>query len=175
MNLEEFLNRFGTDTTSNFQLIKWSKELGIKPFYYVMRNEIKKLKKIKISRRSAKRSPVYIIANYQTTSESGSHHVALYRGAHTSGRDSERSSSALRTVGVSRIAPSFYMDTFGIQPLLEVIDFLEDGVYSTFKIQPVGSKMCSQLSLYILYRLSQGFDFYDTVLEMNNYFNIENG
>src|SRR5438093_3950715 len=106
MNLEEFLNRFGIDTTSNFQLIKWSKELGIKPFYYVMRNEIKKLKKIKIS-------PVYIIANYQTTSESGSHHVALYRGAHTSGRDSERSSSALRTVGLS-----FYFDSFGIQPLL---------------------------------------------------------
>src|SRR5438093_9315696 len=118
MDLKDFLNKFGDSTTTNFQLIKWSKELGIKPFYYVMRNEIKKLKKIKIF-------PVYIIANYQTTSESGSHHVALCR-------DSER---------------SFYLDPFGIHPFKEAINFLEDGVYRTFKIQPIVSSMCGQLCL----------------------------
>ncbi len=44
MNIEQFLDRYGTDTTTNFDLLHYSKELKIKPFYYVMSNEIEYLK-----------------------------------------------------------------------------------------------------------------------------------
>ncbi len=51
--------------------------------------------------------------------------------------------------------------------LKEVKDFLKHGVYSTFQIQQTNQKFCGQLSLWILFQLSIGKDFYDTVLELN--------
>ncbi len=143
LTLPEFLEIYGVDTTTNFQLIHWAKrELGIKNFYYVMRNEIKTLK-------SFKKRPLYIIANYQTTSENGSHHIALYK----SSKD------------------AFFFDSYGLQPMQEIIDFLGEGIYSTFKIQPDNSKMCGTLCLYVLYSLYNGKSYYDIVLEMKDYFN----
>ncbi len=73
LTLPEFLEKYGVDTTTNFQLLHWAKrELDIKIFYYVKQNEIKTLK-------SLNKRPLYIIANYQTTVENGSHHIALYK------------------------------------------------------------------------------------------------
>jgi len=46
-----------------------------------------------------------------------------------------------------------------------------DGIYSTFRIQPEGTQMCGQLCLYVLYKLHQEDNFYDTILELNDYFN----
>ncbi len=66
---------------------------------------------------------------------------------------------------------SSYFDSYGIQPLPAAIDFLEEGVYNTFKIQPDDSKMCGILCLYVLYSLHNGKSFYDTVLEMRDFFN----
>jgi hypothetical protein len=146
--LSEFLNRFGTSTTTNFQLLHWAKELGIKNFYYVMRNEIKTLKSLRTEFCEANKKPLYIIANYQTTSENGSHHIALYK----SDKD------------------AFFFDSYGLQPMQEIIDFLGEGIYSTFKIQPDNSKMCGTLCLYLLYKLSKGFNFFDIVLELKDYF-----
>ena len=40
LTLDEFIDRFGDDTTTNFQLIKWAEELGIKKFQYLMRDEL---------------------------------------------------------------------------------------------------------------------------------------
>ncbi|ESO89866.1 hypothetical protein LOTGIDRAFT_164554 [Lottia gigantea] len=39
-----FLDKYGTDTTTNFQLMKWANELNISLFYYCMRDEINNLK-----------------------------------------------------------------------------------------------------------------------------------
>ena len=41
MKLKEFLDKYGTNTTSNFQLLHWSKQLKLKNFRVVMKNEIK--------------------------------------------------------------------------------------------------------------------------------------
>src|SRR5829696_8066682 len=117
MTLKGFLNKYGTDSTSNFQLLKYAKDLGIKPFKVVMRNELYKLKKTKKN---------YIIANYQNTNEKGVHWVALYR----SSAPAEHSSMC------------FYFDSYGIVPFQEAEEFLGNGVYSTFKVQPTRSKMC---------------------------------
>ncbi len=45
LSIKEFLDRYGEDTTTNFQLLHYAKELGIKPFKVIMRNELYKLKK----------------------------------------------------------------------------------------------------------------------------------
>ncbi|ESP03065.1 hypothetical protein LOTGIDRAFT_157026 [Lottia gigantea] len=42
--MNEFLDKYGTDTTTNFQLMRWPNELNISPFYYCMRDEINDLK-----------------------------------------------------------------------------------------------------------------------------------
>src|SRR5829696_8255233 len=89
--VRQFLNKYGTDSTSNFQLLKYAKDLGIKPFKVVMRNELYKLKKTKKN---------YTIANYQTTNEKGVHWVALYR----SSAPTEHSSKC------------FCFDSYGIVP-----------------------------------------------------------
>ena len=50
-----------------------------------------------------------------------------------------------------------YFDSFGIQPPLEIIDYLRDNVYySTDKIQPNTSVLCGHLCLYVLKELSKG-------------------
>ena len=141
-SIDKFLEYFGHDSTTNFDLLDWSKMLGIPNLKVVMCNELEKL-------RTTKKS--YIICNYQSTTQNGSHRVALYRDKNH--------------------LKNFYFDSFGIEPFPEAIDFLENGFYSIFKIQPEGSKIYGVLCLFVLYKLSQGKDFFDTILELNNYFN----
>ena len=147
MDIKKFLNKYRTDSTTNFQLLKYAKELGIKPFYCIMRNELDKLNKAKT--KLDKYSAVYIICNYQTTEEQGTRWVSMCR-------DKDK---------------SFYFDSYGLQLFPEALDFLEEGIFSTFKIQPDNSRLCGQLCLWILFQLHMGKDFYDSVLELNEYFN----
>ena len=149
MDIKSFLNIYGTDTTTNFQLMKWAKDLGISNFHYAMKDEINNLESKTLSKtQKHKKLPIYIIANYQMSNEGGSHHVVMFKDKNE----------------------SFYFDSYGIQPLKEAEDFLEDGVYSSFKIQPENTFMCGQLSLFVLYKLKNGYSFYDTILELNDYF-----
>ncbi len=145
MNIKEFLDRFGRSTTSNFELMDMAKQLGIKPFYYCMKDEIKKLKRIK-------KYPIYCIANYHNSNQQGIHHVAIFR-------DKDK---------------SYYFDSYGIKPLKEVKDFLKNGIYSTFQIQSYDQRFCGQICMWILFQLSIGKDFFQTVLDLNEYFNIKN-
>ncbi len=46
MTIKEFLDKYGRDTTTNFELIQIAKELGLKIFYYCMKDEIKQLRRI---------------------------------------------------------------------------------------------------------------------------------
>ncbi len=142
MRITTFLNRYGTSTTTNFQLRHWSKELGIKNFHYAMCNEIKNLKRIK-------KLPIYIIFNYQSSKEPGSHHVAMYK-------DKDK---------------TYYVDSYGIEPTEEAEDYLEEGINNTFKIQPDGTRMCGQICLWFFYQISQGKDFYKTVIDLYVFFN----
>ena len=66
---DKFFKLFGTHETTNFDLIRWAKKLKIKPFYYAMTNEIKKL--------PSRDTTFYAIINYQNSSQPGSHHVGF--------------------------------------------------------------------------------------------------
>jgi hypothetical protein len=89
ITLNNFIKRFGTNTTSNFDLINFASDLGIKNFRVIMSNELKKLKSIK-------KLPIYIIINYQSSNEGdGTHWCAIYKDYNN----------------------SYYFDSFGIQPL----------------------------------------------------------
>jgi hypothetical protein len=139
---QHFLDKYGTSTTTNFQLIKWaSDDLKISPFYYCMKDEIKNLNRIK-------KLPIYCIINYHTTEQPGVHHVAMYT-------DKDK---------------RYYFDSYGYPPLLDAKTFLKTEnktfIASTFKIQPDYSKICGQISLYVLYKLSRGEDFFDIILSL---------
>ena len=58
---------------------------------------------------------------------------------------------------------SFYFDSFGLPLLKEAQDFLEHGVYSTFELQKI-----NQTSLWVLYRLNAGEDYYDIIFHLLN-------
>jgi len=142
MKITSFLNKYGTDSTSNFQLIRFAKDLKLPNFHCIMRNELKLLRKLKIL-------PIFIICNYQATDENGTHWIAMYK-------DNKN---------------SFYFDSYGIGLFIEAKEYLVHGVYNTFKIQPIRTKICGILCLFVLYSLYKGRDFFDIVLELNHYFN----
>ena len=137
LTFKEFLNKFGNDSTSNFDLLRWSKELKIPNFHVCMKDEIKKLKRLK-------KLPLYIVCNYQLSNQSGNHWICMIR-------EKEK---------------SFYFDSYGIDPLPEAVDFFKCFDYSKFKIQNNDQRFCGQLSLFIIYSLHNGKDFYSTVLDL---------
>ena len=53
-----------------------------------------------------------------------------------------------------------YFDSYGIQPPLEIINYLGLGIeYNKFQIQDFETVVCGHLCLYVLSRLSKGDDF----------------
>jgi len=68
--LLDFFKRYGTDTTTNFQLMKWAKELKITNFHVLMRDEIKIIKK---------KSSCSAICNLHTKEQDGVHWSCLYK------------------------------------------------------------------------------------------------
>ena len=66
---KEFLYIFGTQTTTNHDLKRYAKMLGIKNFHVVMSDEVEELPENNFS----------AILNFQLSSETGSHWVGLYR------------------------------------------------------------------------------------------------
>lgn len=141
MNIKEFLERFGVNTTSNFDLRDMARILDIPNFHCMMSNEIQQLDKKKL--------PVYAVVNYKSDKFNGTHWVCLYKD--------------------DKI--SYYFDSYGLQIIPELEGHLRGGIQSTFKIQPDGSKMCGSLCMYILYALSNDGDFLNIILELNAFFN----
>ena len=76
-----------------------------------------------------------IIMNIQTTKEKGSHWVCIHQ------------------------SKGIYFDPYGVLPTKEVLKVLPNIKYNEIQVQPEGSEMCGQLSLYVLYRLNLGDDF----------------
>ncbi len=109
---------------------------------------IKMKDEIKLLKRIKKR-PLYCIINYHLSNQDGVHWCAMYLN-----KDK-----------------SYYFDSYGIVPIKEAKDFLKSGVYSTF--QSTDQRFCGQLCMWVIFQLSIGKDFYDTVLELNEHFNIK--
>ena len=141
MEIKQFLERFGTNTTSNFDLIDFARILSIPNFHCVMSNEISKLRRKKL--------PVYAVVNYTSYKFEGTHWICVYK-------DNNK---------------SYYFDSYGLQIIPELECYLRGGIQSTFKIQPDNTNMCGSLCMFVLYRLSKHGDFFNIILELNTYFN----
>ncbi len=142
--IHDFFDRYGIDTTTNFQLIHWAKELGIPNFYYKMKDELIDLK-------HKEKSPLYVISNYHRSDQPGLHHIAIYK---------DKSKDIC-----------YFFNSYGYAPLPEVMDFLDDTkerYYSSFKLQDFNTQYCGQISLFILFKLSRGEDFFDTILTLKD-------
>ena len=78
MSLEEFLDKYGTDTTNNFQLLHWAKQLKLKNFRVVMKDEIKD---VCYNATQEHRKPIInLITNIQNSDEPGAHWSAFHKG-----------------------------------------------------------------------------------------------
>ena len=65
---------------------------------------------------------------------------------------------------------SFYFDSFGFEPTLEVVDYCKQPrYYNSFPIQKMNEVICGHYCIYVLYRLSRGDDFYDVLDELYRY------
>ena len=139
MNIQKFFNKYGTDTTNNFQLLHWGKQLGLKNFQVIMKDEIKDIK-IK--------SLMNIICNIENSFEDGAHWSCLYYNVKNKN--------------------SIWFDSYGRPPDQEIIDKFGKGTIlsSNFKIQEFGTKYCGQLSLFILFKLNQGMDYENIILNL---------
>ena len=63
-SLQQFLRKYGTNTTTNFDLMRMAKELKIPHFHVCMRDEVS---------RSALKAPYNAIVNLHTSDEKGAH------------------------------------------------------------------------------------------------------
>ena len=135
----QFIKSFKTIAPlSNFQIIEKCKELSIKNFKGVfMRDELKELKSCRNE---------CLILNHDHSSNGGTHWTCLF----------------------IKNSVVFYFDSFGNDPPLEVIDYCKglERYCSTFKIQEYGEVICGHYSIFVLYRLSIGFSFFDVLDEL---------
>jgi len=73
----------------------------------------------------------------------------------------------------SKNGESYYFDSFGIQPPLEVVKHCPNNhrLYNTFQIQKPNEVICGHYCIYVLYRLSNGYKFDDVLDELYNFNN----
>ena len=63
----------------------------------------------------------------------------------------------------------YYFDSFGLPPPLEILNYCSnyDNIkYSDHKIQNIDEVICGQYSIYVLYKLFNGFDYIDILEEL---------
>ena len=67
---------------------------------------------------------------------------------------------------------SYYFDSFGFRPPLEVEQYCKKPrEYSTFSIQKPNEVICGQYCIYVLYRMNAGCNYYDVLDELYRYNN----
>jgi len=116
---------FGVDTSTNKQLEEWARKLKIE-IQVLMADEVDtKINNKKLS-----------IINYQDSDEQGSHWVGFYNG--------DKDNATKEPI-------SYYFDPYGIEPLP---DFFKC-IYNSVQVQPFGTRLCGQLSLYFLFKINQ--------------------
>src|SRR5271156_6933079 len=119
------------DTTANSDLETYAKKLKIKCFRGVFMDD-ELPNKIKTNESG--------IVNLQDSDEQGSHWVCYLKKGKL----------------------KYYFDSYGLDCSNEVLNYLKRPIItSTYQIQKMGSTMCGQYCLYILYYLGEGYNFND--------------
>ena len=60
----------------------------------------------------------------------------------------------------------YYFDSYGFAPPLEIIQYCESGDYNSFPIQQPDEVICGHYCIYVLYKLSNGYKFYEILDEL---------
>ena len=134
----DFISQFKKiEPLSNFQIIEKCKELKLKNFKGVfMRDEIKNEK---VTNNEC------MVINIDHSRNEGTHWTCLFINNGT----------------------SYYFDSYGFEPPLEVQEYCkEPRYYSSDRIQQFNEVICGHYSIYVLYRLSNGDDFYEVLDEL---------
>ena len=105
------------------------------------------------------------ILNFQLSSEKGSHWVSLYSHKTESAPADAKHGERL-----------YYFDSYGTPVQKQVIEKFLQGERSSnksirthdYKIQPLASSMCGQLSPLVIYLLSNGFKYEDIINSLKN-------
>ena len=136
MNLKSFLDKYGTETSNNFQLLHWAKQLKIKNFHVLMRDEI-----IETASRNFK-ILLNITTNNNTSDENGCHWSAFHK------KDENVFDS---------VPQKFWFDSYGSPVLGEIVQTFKSPILgNTSKFQEFNTSYCGQLSLYFLYKINNG-------------------
>ena len=148
MNLKEFLDKYGTNTTSNFQLLHWGKQLKLKNFHIVMKDEIKDI--------DSSKPVLNLITNIQSSNEPGAHWSAFHKGTEFTAFD--------------KAFKHFWYDSYGRPPDEEIIKKFSKGsiIASDDQNQKFGTTYCGQLALYFLYRINNGDTLEEIISEFKN-------
>jgi len=127
---------------SNFDIVTKCKELSIKNFKGVfMRDELK-------NRKGSKNE--CMIINIDHSSNEGTHWTCLF---------------------IKNYIP-YYFDSYGFPPTEEVKSYCQNpGGYNSFEIQKANEVICGHYCIFVLWRLSNGYDFKDVIDELYEYNN----
>ena len=136
--LSDFFNQYGVNTSTNFQLMKWAKELGIPNFHIVMRDEIANL---------PNNGEINVICNLHQKDQKGIHWSCFHKSKEGN--------------------LNYYFDSYGLEATKEVETILKPYIYSTFRLQN-NEEFCGQLCLYVLFKLKEGSKFEDTILDLTD-------
>ena len=155
MNLKSFLDKYGTETSNNFQLLHWAKQLKIKIFHVLMRDEIKETASCRMTESASAdanfKKPLNIITNNNTSDENGSHWSAFHK------KDENVFDS---------VPQKFWFDSYGSPVLEEIVQTFKSPILgNTSKFQECNTSHCGQLSLYFLYKINNGKSMEEIYLE----------
>lgn len=150
-SVAEFFKKYGKHSTSNFQLIKYAKELKIPNFRVYMKDELKEMKQFKF--------PLNIIINIQSSDYKGIHWSCLY---------------------IKNKNNIIFFDSYGLPPQDEIKDFIKKllnkehftTIRNTTPIQKLGETYCGQICLYVLKQLNEKENFQTIVKNLESSFAV---
>ena len=145
-NKRKFLDKYGTETSNNFQLLHWAKQLKNKNFHVLMRDEIKEMTDDNFKK------PLNIITNNNTSDENGSHWSAFHK------KDENVFDS---------VPQKFCFDSYGSPVLEEIVQTFKSPILgNTSKFQEFKTSCCGQLSLYFLHKTNYGKSMEEICIEL---------
>jgi hypothetical protein len=127
--------------TTNFELTKMAKELGLKNFRGVyMRDELRELER---------KDNEFLVFNLNDSSVT-----------------SEDNKQTGHWILLARVAgKSYHFCSYGSPPCKEAVEYIGKPILThTFALQPFGSSICGELCLLFAYLLDNGVSYTDAVL-----------
>ena len=140
LSFSDFMKTFNNiEPLSNIDIVSKCQELQIKNFEGVfMRDEFKN---------HIPKNNECLILNIDVSSNDGTHWTCLFIKSNA----------------------CYYFDSYGFPPPKEVAKYLEQFTkryWSTFRIQKPDQVICGHFCIYMLYRLNNGFTFYNVLDEL---------